>query len=120
MSQFHEKKLILPFLSALAGETIVWEDNACREGRLRKYLFYEMIVTPSLVRLVREDLDFRSDLETATLWYGNYRSMFLLEGKTNEELEGFYEERGRPLLGWTEWFANRNIFVKGLSWQKII
>ncbi len=40
MSQFHERKLILPFLSALAGETIVWEDNACRKGRLRKYLFY--------------------------------------------------------------------------------
>ena len=111
--------MILPFLSALAGETIVWGDNACREGRLRKYLFYEMIVTPSLVRLVREDPDLRSDLDTAILWYGNYRSMFLLEGKTNEELEDLYEERGRPLLGWKEWFANKSIFTKGLSWQKI-
>ena len=52
--------LPLPFLSALAGETIVWEDNVCRERRLRKYLFYEMIVTPSLVRLVREDSDLRT------------------------------------------------------------
>ncbi len=59
--------LILPFLSALAGETIVWEDNVCRERRLRKYLFYEMIVTSSLVRLVREDPDLRSDLDTAIL-----------------------------------------------------
>ena len=119
MSQFHERKLILPFLSALAGEPIFWGDNACREGRLRKYLFYEMIVTPSLVRLVREDPDLRSDLDTAILWYGNYRSMFRLEGKTNEELESLYEERGRPLLGWPEWFANKSIFMKGLSWQKI-
>ena len=111
--------LILPFLSALAGETIVWEDNACRKGRLRKYLFYEMIVTPSLVRLVREDPDLRSDLNTAILWYGNYRSMFRLEGKTNEELESLYEERGRPLLVWKEWFANKSIFTKGLSWQRI-
>ena len=52
--------LILPFLSALAGETIVWEDNVCRERRLRKSLFYEMIVTHSLVRLVREYPEFRT------------------------------------------------------------
>ena len=120
MSQFHERKLILPFLSALAGEPIGWGDNACRGERLRKYLFYEMIVTPSLVRLVREDPEFRRDLDTAILWFGNYRSMFLLEGKRNEELEALYEDRGRPLLGWTEWFANKSIFTKGLSWQKII
>ena len=69
MSQFHERKLILPFLSALAGEPIFWGDNACREGRLRKYLFYEMIVTPSLVRLVREDPDLRTLRAIATFRY---------------------------------------------------
>lgn len=119
-SPIEQSPLILPFLSALAGEPVIWGDGALWEGRLRKFLFYEMIATPSLVRSVRSDPKFRSDLDTAILWYGNYRTLFREEGKTNGDLDALYEERGRPRLGWSDWFAHRNVFLKGLSWQRII
>ena len=112
----------LSFLSSLAGERVFGDLHSwlLLYPRLKKYLFYEMIASSDLVRHYRSDPEFREDLEKAILWYGNYRSLFERARKINSELDILCKERGIPPLGWKGWNANRTVFMKGLSWQRII
>lgn len=112
----------LPFLSSLAGEPVSGDVAGwiSRIPRLRKYLFYEMILSPDIVRRYRHDPEFSDDLKKAMMWYGHYRSLIERNGRTNPELDDLCREKGVPPLGWKDWNADRTIFLKGLSWQKII
>ena len=111
-----------PFLSSLMGHSLAGEspETILEMTRLHKYLFYELIASSESVAVFRETPRASEFLEKALLWYFNYLSLFVRAGHSNPELDELIVLKKPRLLDWKDWFADRQIFLKGLSWQRII
>lgn len=126
------------FLASLAGN--LPQDGDLRTilenfPRLEKYLFVELLFTPSLVEQCLTDQILFSHLQKALRWYSSYRSMFVYEGLGNDALDSLlgthaqrsmsYVRNSRGLrpkqrITSTDWREDRRTFFKGLSWKGLL
>lgn len=87
--------------------------------RLEKYLFVELIFTPSLVEQCLTDQILCFHLQKALRWYSSYRSMFVYEGLGNVALDSLRGTQAQRITS-TDWREDRRTFFKGLSWKGLL
>ena len=110
-----------PFLSAITGENyqdlFIWIKL---NPRIRKYVFYEFISSPGIICEMENQPFFHPFLQKAVLWHMNYWSLFRQEGLENKNIVDLSRKWGWSKMTWKEYWEDKSIFFKGLSWQKII